>query len=116
MLATLVIGLREGLEAALIVGIVAAFLKRNGRGLGPMWLGVGLAVSLLNLKPLSVIIFAQVANGIILPVASVFLLIVLNNRRRMGGLANNPLQNIVGAIIVLIVSALGIWNIVRLFF
>ena len=30
MLATFVIGLREGLEAALIVGIIAAFLKRNG--------------------------------------------------------------------------------------
>ncbi len=44
MLATLVIGLREGLEAALIVGIVAAFLRRNGRGLGAMWLGVGLAI------------------------------------------------------------------------
>ncbi|RIX30933.1 iron uptake transporter permease EfeU [Amnibacterium setariae] len=46
MLATLVIGLREGLEAALIVGIVAAFLKRNGRGLGAMWTGVGLAALL----------------------------------------------------------------------
>ena len=45
MLATLVIGLREGLEAALIVGIIAAFLKRNGRGLGAMWIGVGLAIA-----------------------------------------------------------------------
>lgn len=45
MLATLVIGLREGLEAALIVGIIAAFLKRNGRGLTAMWLGVGLAIA-----------------------------------------------------------------------
>lgn len=45
MLSTFVIGLREGLEAALIVGIVAAFLKQRGRQdlLRLVWLGVGLA-------------------------------------------------------------------------
>ncbi|MGN6128421.1 MAG: iron uptake transporter permease EfeU, partial [Humibacter sp.] len=46
MLATLVIGLREGLEAALIVGIIAAFLKRNGASLKPMWIGVSAAIAL----------------------------------------------------------------------
>jgi high-affinity iron transporter len=48
VLATFVIGLREGLEAALIVGIVAAFLQRRGRtdALRTMWLGVGLAILL----------------------------------------------------------------------
>ncbi|MHA7306622.1 iron uptake transporter permease EfeU [Arthrobacter sp. TMN-49] len=46
MLATLVIGLREGLEAALIVGMIAAFLRRNGSSLKHMWLGVGAAVLL----------------------------------------------------------------------
>lgn len=44
MLATLVIGLREGLEAALIVGIIAAFLKRNGHSLIAMWWGVSAAL------------------------------------------------------------------------
>ena len=45
MLSTFVIGLREGLEAALIVGIVAAFLKQRGRTdlLRLVWVGVGLA-------------------------------------------------------------------------
>lgn len=46
MLTTFIIGLREGLEAALIVGIVAAFLRKNGRALLPMWLGVAAAVVL----------------------------------------------------------------------
>jgi high-affinity iron transporter len=45
---TLVITLREGVEASLIVGIVAAFLVKQGRrdALGLMWLGVGLAVAI----------------------------------------------------------------------
>ena len=47
MLPTFVIGLREGLEAALIIGIVAAFLRQRGRGdaLRWMWLGVLAAVA-----------------------------------------------------------------------
>lgn len=46
MIPTLVIGLREGLEASLIVGIVAAFLRRQGRrdALRQVWIGVSLAV------------------------------------------------------------------------
>jgi high-affinity iron transporter len=39
-----VIGLREGLEATLIVSIAAAFLKRNGQSTRPMFAGVALAV------------------------------------------------------------------------
>ena len=48
MLPTFVIGLREGLEASLIVGIIAAFLRRNASPsrLRRMWLGVLAAVAL----------------------------------------------------------------------
>jgi len=46
LLATFIIGLREGLEAALIVGIIAAFLRKNGKSLFAMWMGVGLALML----------------------------------------------------------------------
>ena len=43
-----VIGLREGVEAALIVGIIATFLRQQGRldALRWMWIGVALAVAL----------------------------------------------------------------------
>jgi high-affinity iron transporter len=51
VLPTFVIGLREGLEAALIVGIIGAFLRAQGRrdGLRYMWLGVAAAVALCSL-------------------------------------------------------------------
>jgi high-affinity iron transporter len=46
VLPTFVIGLREGLEAALIVGIIAAFLAQQGRrdALRQVWAGVAAAV------------------------------------------------------------------------
>jgi high-affinity iron transporter len=48
MIPTLVIALREGVEAALIVGIIAAFLVREGRrdAIKQMWIGVGIAVAI----------------------------------------------------------------------
>jgi high-affinity iron transporter len=48
MIPTFVIALREGVEAALIIGIVATFLVKEGRrdALRQMWIGVGIAVAL----------------------------------------------------------------------
>jgi high-affinity iron transporter len=50
VLPTFVIGLREGVEASLIVGIVAAFLRQQGRtdALRAVWAGVILAVILCS--------------------------------------------------------------------
>ncbi|GAA2031311.1 FTR1 family protein [Agromyces tropicus] len=47
MLATYLIGIREGLEAGLIVGILVAYLAKLGRRdlLGRMWAGVGVAIA-----------------------------------------------------------------------
>lgn len=120
-----------GLSSALTAPYAAAFASsgvlgwqggHKSKGFKVVWLGViliGFIASLLravfNFNPLAVIIFAQVANGLILPVASIFLLIVLNNRQKMRELANNLRQNILGVLIIVIVSCLGIWNIVKLF-
>ncbi len=120
-----------GMSSALTAPYAAAFASsgilgwkggHNSKGFKGVWLGVivaGLIVSYLraafNFNPLSVIIFAQVANGFVLPVASIFLLFVLYNRQKMGNLVNNIKQNILGSLIILIVSFLGLWNIIKLF-
>ncbi|MFQ6069079.1 MAG: Nramp family divalent metal transporter [Candidatus Aminicenantales bacterium] len=116
-----------GLSSAITAPYAAAFATsgvlgweggHNSAKFRGVWLGViltGLIVAVLNLKPLPVIVFAQVANGFVLPFASAFLLVVLNKKRRMKNLANNLWQNTVGVLIVLIVSLLGMWNIFRLF-
>ena len=46
MLVAFLIMLREGIEAALIVGIIAGYLKKTGRqdALPAVWFGVGLAL------------------------------------------------------------------------
>ena len=83
-----------------------------------VWTGVvlvGLLVSMFDFNPISVIVFAQVSNGVILPVASIFLLIVLNDRKRMGEMANDFMKNLLGIVVISIVSFIGIWNILKLF-
>jgi len=117
-----------GLSSAVTAPYAAAFAssgvmgwdsKQGQQKFKLIWLLVimsGFGVSLLDLNPLAVILFAQVANGLVLPVASIFLLVVLNNREKMGSMANNWKQNIIGGLIILIVSALGFWNILKLFF
>ena len=117
-----------GMSSAITAPYAAAFASsgvlgwkgdHDSQGFRGVWLGViliGFVVSSFNFNPLAVIISAQVTNGLILPIASLFLLLILNNRKRMGDLANNSFQNLLGGLIILVVTILGVWNILKLFF
>ena len=67
----------------------------------------GLAVALSGLKPIQIIFIAQIANGLLLPIISIFLLVTMNRRTLLGDYVNSPLQNVLGGAVVLICLAIG---------
>jgi Mn2+/Fe2+ NRAMP family transporter len=69
-------------------------------------LTLGVVISSLGYKPVIVIWFAQVANGILLPLIALFLLSMMNNRK-LGIHKNNGVQNFLGAIVVVLTFMLG---------
>ena len=71
-----------------------------------------------DIKPIEVIQFAQVANGILLPVMASLLLWVVNKKSVMGNNTNSLLQNILGIAIVVFAIFLGtksIFKVIGLF-
>lgn len=116
-----------GMSSALTAPYAAAFATSGALG----WKGgtsswkfkvtwsvvllIGFIVSIFDLKPLSVIVFAQFTNGLILPIAAILILFMLNRKKVIGKAANTKIQNIVGIIIVIIVTIIGLWGIFRLF-
>ena len=73
----------------------------------------GVLFAMLGFKPVEAILFAQVANGILLPVIAVYLLVVMNSRKIMGENVNTLLSNILGGIVVLTAMGLGIRSILH---
>lgn len=69
---------------------------------------IGLAINLLKLKPLAIILVAQAANGILLPIVAIFLLKVMNDRHLVGNHANRLWGNILGCCVVGITLLLGL--------
>ena len=57
---------------------------------------------------IEIIKFAQVANGILLPMIAVFLLIVANNNRLLKNHSNGYLLNLITLIIILFTMFIGI--------
>ena len=67
--------------------------------------GAGLALS--GIKPVQVIVTAQFANGLLLPIIAAFLLYVVNRKEVLGDYANGALANVLGIGVVLVATGLG---------
>ena len=79
---------------------------------------IGTAVVCLGIKPVEIILFAQVANGLLLPIIAIFLLKIANDKMLLGEHVNGIRSNMLGFLIVgitlllgyrLIARAIGIW-------
>ncbi len=77
------------------------------RGTSLAVVAIGAGVALLDLKPVSLILIAQFANGLLLPVIAVFLLFVMNRKSLLGPHANGAASNIAGGLVVAITIGLG---------
>jgi Mn2+/Fe2+ NRAMP family transporter len=74
-----------------------------------VWLLVlasGTYFAVVGTRPLAAILFAQAANGLLLPVCAVFLLVVMN-REILGEYRNRSWSNALGIAIVLFTVGLG---------
>ncbi|WP_270180485.1 Nramp family divalent metal transporter [Alkalihalobacillus sp. CinArs1] len=69
---------------------------------------IGIVGSALGMSPTTVIIFAQYANGLMLPIISIFLLYVMNNKELLGEYVNRTLSNILGGIVLLVTLVLAL--------
>ena len=74
---------------------------------------LGSAFMYFNIRPIKIIQFAQVANGILLPVIALFLLWAVNRKAIMGKFINTKFQNILGLLIVFLAFVLGMRSIVK---
>ena len=61
---------------------------------------IGVIFSSIGISPIEIIKFAQVTNGILLPLIVIFLLFLANNTRLLKNKTNNHFQNILGLIVI----------------
>jgi Mn2+/Fe2+ NRAMP family transporter len=107
-----------GISSAITAPLAAAFAlsgilsldkNLNAFGFKLTWMIIlimGVVISSIGFKPVSVIWFAQVANGILLPLVSIFLLWIMNTKV-LGEHKNNVWQNIAAAAVIFVTLILG---------
>jgi len=116
-----------GITSAITAPLAAAYVVRGCFGwkadlkskrFRSVWMFIlilGVVFSSLGFKPIDIIKFAQVANGILLPVIAGVLLWVVNKKSVLGSFVNSKVQNTLGIIIVVTTIFLGLKGVFKVF-
>lgn len=73
---------------------------------------VGIISSALGFEPLQVVLVAQALNGMILPIVAIVIFIIVNRRRLLGDYVNNWKWNVIGGLVVAVITFLGGYSLV----
>lgn len=114
-----------GITSAITAPLAAAYVAKGCLGFKGglqsksfrfVWiiiLFLGVLFSSIGIKPIEIIKFAQVANGMLLPVIAGILLWIMNKKNILGNYVNSKFQNILGFIILAITIFLGAKGILK---
>lgn len=114
-----------GMTSAVTAPLAAAYATAGAAGwerdlrsprFRAVWVAVllaGLVTSVTGLEPVTAIVFAQAANGLLLPFIAFFLLLAVNDGRWMGRWRNGGATNALGALVVLVAAVLGLRGILQ---
>lgn len=73
---------------------------------------VGIISSALGFEPLQVVLVAQALNGMILPIVAIVIFIIVNRRGLLGDHVNNWKWNVIGGLVVAVITFLGGYSLV----
>ena len=116
-------GITSAITAPLAASFVAAgclgwSLNMKGLKFRSVWMFIllaGVISSSSGYKSIEIIKFAQVANGILLPVIAGFLIWIVNKDSILGKYKNSKWQNFIGLSILVITIFLGLKSILKVF-
>lgn len=76
---------------------------------------IGAVIALTGVNPIQIIVIAQAANGLLLPIIAGFLLYTMNNKKLLGKYVNSTVANVLGWAIFAVVTGLAVYQLWSLF-
>ena len=87
--------------------------SKKFRSVWMLILGLGVLFSSIGIKPIEIIKFAQVVNGMLLPIIAGILVWMMNKKQLLGVFVNTRFQNFLGIFIVAMSVFLGLKSILK---